>query len=175
MPPTLAASPRKCRIGTTSLRISTDFSPEPGRCVPPGLERNRTSYGRRVRYPDRPDRSGGPGSRRYKPRIVVRMGFTQHLRARGEAGLAALLDARGELAAPPPSSVRALAARAAGRASVERTIAALDALALQCLEAVLALSGTTAHRNGPTAAAVAEALGTDEGTVRPGLERLLDR
>ena len=128
-----------------------------------------------MRYPHRPDRSGRPGSRRCKPRIVVRMGFTQHLRARGEAGLAALLDARGELAAPPPSSVRALAARAAGRASVERTIAALDALALQCLEAVLALSGTAAHRDGPTAAAVAEALGTDEGTVRPALERLLDR
>src|SRR5450756_1083263 len=160
----IAASPRKCRISTTSLRISTVFSPElagVSHLIRHGIG---TSYGRRVRYPHRPDRSGRPGSRRCKPRIVVRMGFTQHLRARGEAGLAALLDARGELAAPPPSSVRALAARAAGRASVERTIAALDALALQCLEAVLALSGTAAHRDGPTGA------GAPVGS-RPHLDR----
>src|SRR5665647_2048618 len=90
------------------------------------------------------------------------MGFTQHLRARGETGLAALLDARGELAAPPPASVRALAARAAGRASVERTIAALDARTPEgapvdlpgALAAHLADPGTIAHllQQGPAAA-----------------------
>ncbi len=102
------------------------------------------------------------------------MGFTQHLRARGEDGLAALLDARPELAAPPPASVRALAARAAGRTSTERTVATLDALTLQCLEAVLALAGTDHHRRGATPDDVARALGAPTDVVRPPLARLAD-
>lgn len=109
-----------------------------------------------------------------RPRIVVRMGFTQHLRARGEDGLAALLDARPELAAPPPASVRALAARAGGRTSTERTVASVDALTLQCLEAVLALAGTAGHGHGATTDDVAAALGTTAETVRRSLRRLLD-
>lgn len=115
-----------------------------------------------------------PSSGEGQPRIVVRMGFTQHLRARGEDGLAALLDARPELAAPPPASVRALAARAGGRTSTERTVASVDALTLQCLEAVLGLAGTAGHSAGATADDVAGALGTTVETVRPPLRRLLD-
>lgn len=116
----------------------------------------------------RPCSAGG------RPRIVVRMGFTQHLRARGEDGLAALLDARPELAAPPPASVRALAARAGGRTSTERTVATVDALTLQCLEAVLGLAGTAGHAAGATADDVARALGTTVDTVRAPLRHLLD-
>ncbi|NLE72453.1 MAG: hypothetical protein GX609_10270 [Actinomycetales bacterium] len=100
------------------------------------------------------------------------MGFTQHLRARGEDGLAALLVLRPELAAPPPSSVRALAARASGRAATERVLAGLDALTLQTLEATLALAGTAAFPAGPRAADVARAVGADD--LAPAVARLLD-
>jgi hypothetical protein len=103
------------------------------------------------------------------------MGFTQHLRARGEGGLAALLEARPELAAPPPASVRALAARASGRASIERTLTTVDALALQTLEAVLALSGTALHPNGVTTATVASAVGTTAEELGAAVRLLLDR
>jgi hypothetical protein len=103
------------------------------------------------------------------------MGFTQHLRARGEDGLAALLALRPELASPPPSSVRALAARASGRATVERSLAGLDALTLQALEAVLALAGTAAFPAGVTPDDVARATGADVATLAPVLRDLLDR
>ncbi|GEN79948.1 helicase-associated domain-containing protein [Actinotalea fermentans] len=103
------------------------------------------------------------------------MGFTQHLRARGEDGLAALLALRPDLASPPPSSIRALAARASGRTSVERALAPLDALTLQVLEAVLALAGTAGHPSGPTAAEVARATGADLDAVAAAARTLLDR
>lgn len=103
------------------------------------------------------------------------MGFTQHLRARGEDGLAALLALRPDLASPPPSSVRALAARASGRTSVERVLASLDALTLQALEAVLALAGTAGHPTGPTADDVAAATGASPDAVAAAVGTLADR
>lgn len=103
------------------------------------------------------------------------MGFTQHLRARGEDGLAALLALRPDLASPPPSSVRALAARASGRTSVERALASLDALTLQTLEAVLALAGTAGHPTGPTADDVAAATGVSPDAVADAMRTLADR
>lgn len=103
------------------------------------------------------------------------MGFTQHLRARGEDGLAALLALRPDLASPPPSSVRALAARASGRTSVERALATLDALTLQTLEAVLALAGTAGHPTGPTADDVAAATGVSPDAIADAVRTLADR
>lgn len=103
------------------------------------------------------------------PRIVVRMGFTQHLRERGEAGLTALLEVRPDLASPPPSSVPSLAARAAGRASLERALADLDSWSLQLLEAVLGLG------DGCTAADLARAVGAPVNEVVPSLHALIDR
>lgn len=103
------------------------------------------------------------------------MGFTQHLRARGEDGLAALLALRPDLASPPPSSIRALAARASGRTSVERALASLDALTLQTLEAVLALAGTAGHPTGPTAGDVAAATGVAPDAVADAVGTLADR
>ncbi|MBC7290433.1 MAG: hypothetical protein H5T83_03720, partial [Actinotalea sp.] len=104
--------------------------------------------------------------------------FTQALRVRGEEGLVLLLAARPDLAAPPPSSVRSLAARAANRTSLDRALASVDAATLQVLEAVLALDGATAPgapspRTGVPLADLAAALGTppaDAGdTVRTAL------
>lgn len=106
---------------------------------------------------------------------MVRMGFTQHLRGRGEDGLTALLALRPDLASPPPSSVRALSARASGRTSVERALAPLDALTLQVLEAVLALAGTAGHPTGPTADDVAAATGAAPDAVADAVRTLADR
>lgn len=69
--------------------------------------------------------------------------FTEQLRARGETGLAALLGARPDLAAPPPATVRSLAARATNRASLDRVLATVDATVLAVLEASLALTPVT--------------------------------
>ncbi|WP_225755158.1 helicase-associated domain-containing protein [Actinotalea sp. Marseille-Q4924] len=110
--------------------------------------------------------------------------FTQALRVRGEAGLVPLLAVRPDLAAPPPSSVRSLAARAANRVSLDRALAALDAATLQALEAVLALDGTTAPatdasratrpgapapRTGVTLAQLAAAIGAPVPELRPAV------
>lgn len=87
------------------------------------------------------------------------MGFTEHLRARGVDGLVALLGLRPDLAAPPPASVRALAARATSRASLDRCLAQADAAVLAVLDAVVALEGPT---TGPvTAHRLSTAVGTD--------------
>ncbi len=67
--------------------------------------------------------------------------FTEHLRARGEVGVAALLAERPDLAAPPPATLRALAARAANRVSLDRALGDVDAVVLHVLEAALALHG----------------------------------
>ena len=93
--------------------------------------------------------------------------FTQHLRARGEAGLIALLAARPDLAAPPPSSVRTLAARAANRASLDRALSGVDAQVLAVLEAVLGLdpAGQPAATRGVTVDRVARAVGLDIARV----------
>lgn len=95
---------------------------------------------------DRPN--SGPGN----PRSIVRMAsslpaapaaatrhFADDLRQRSDTALAALLRARPDLAAPSPSTLRSLAARASSRTSLERALARSDALTLQVLEAVLAL------------------------------------
>ncbi len=66
--------------------------------------------------------------------------FTDHLRDGGESGLASLLAARPDLAAPPPSSVRSLAARAGNRTSLDRALAGVDQRLLTVLEAVIALT-----------------------------------
>ena len=97
------------------------------------------------------------------------MGFTQHLRERGESGLAALLEVRPDLASPPPTSVPSLAARAASRVSLDRALADLDAWALQVLETVLALG------DGVRAADVAAATGATPGEIEPVVRSLLDR
>lgn len=86
--------------------------------------------------------------------------FTEHLRARGEEGVAALLAERPDLAAPPPASLRALAARAANRMSLDRTLGAVDAAVLHVLETVLALHGT-AGRSAVTLADVVAVGGAD--------------
>lgn len=65
--------------------------------------------------------------------------FADDLRQRSDTALAALLRARPDLAAPSPSTLRSLAARASSRSSLERALARADALTLQVLEAVLAL------------------------------------
>lgn len=104
------------------------------------------------------------------PRTVVRMAtYTEHLRDRGPDGLAAVLALRPDLAAPPPATVRALAARAANRASLERVLATFDTRTLTVLEAVVALEGTV--RDAPSADDVARAVGDDVGTE---LQRALD-
>lgn len=97
------------------------------------------------------------------------MGFTQHLRERGESGLTALLDVRPDLASPPPSSVPSLAARAASRASLDRALADLDAWSLQVLEAVLALD------DGVQGTALATAIGAGRDEVEPALRVLYER
>jgi hypothetical protein len=80
--------------------------------------------------------------------------FTEHLRSRGVDGLVELLDRRRDLSAPPPASVRALAARAGTRASLDTALATADAGVLATLNAVLALAPTTAD-------AICAALGGD--------------
>ncbi|MDT0167380.1 hypothetical protein Q9R32_17650, partial [Actinotalea sp. AC32] len=70
--------------------------------------------------------------------------FTHALRVRGEDGLVALLAVRPDLAAPPPSTVRSLAARAANRTSLERALSGVDTRTVQVLESVVALSGAVA-------------------------------
>ncbi len=66
--------------------------------------------------------------------------FTEHLHDRGLEGLVALLDLRRDLAAPPPATLRALAARAAGRASLDRALARVDVGVLAVCDAVLVLA-----------------------------------
>jgi hypothetical protein len=97
------------------------------------------------------------------------MGFTQHLRERGESELAALLEVRPDLATPPPSSVPSLAARAASRVSLDRALADLDAWSLQVLEAVLGLG------DGARATDLASAVGATDEEIEPIVRSLLDR
>ena len=90
--------------------------------------------------------------------------FTEHLRARDEHGLVALLRSRPDLASPPPAPVRSLAAGAANRASLDRAVGAVDALVLAVLEAVLALEGTAA----PAGTAAPECTAAAGAVARPG-------
>ncbi|MEV0892126.1 helicase-associated domain-containing protein [Promicromonospora sp. NPDC050262] len=75
--------------------------------------------------------------------------FADDLRQRSDTALAALLRARPDLAAPSPSTLRSLAARASSRTSLERALARADALTLQVLEAVLALEPVFRAPPGP--------------------------
>lgn len=75
--------------------------------------------------------------------------FADDLRQRSDTALAALLRARPDLAAPSPSTLRSLAARASSRSSLERALARADALTLQVLEAVLALEPVLRPLPGP--------------------------
>jgi len=97
--------------------------------------------------------------------------FTEHLRARGDDELVALLLQRPDLAAPSPSTLSSLAARASSRSSLERALAAVDASVLQALEAVVALteSGAVVHRDD-----VAAAVGAQRAQ-RDRVEAALDR
>ncbi|WP_149203816.1 helicase-associated domain-containing protein [Actinotalea subterranea] len=101
--------------------------------------------------------------------------FTQHLRARGEDGLAALLAARPDLASPPPASVRSLAARVANRGSVERALATVDAGVLTVLEAVLALDGVAGapDPSGVPLPRLAHATGGDLDTTARAVDQAL--
>jgi hypothetical protein len=81
--------------------------------------------------------------------------YVEHLRALGPEGLGEVLERRPDLAAPPPATLRALAARAATRASLERALAGVDAGVLAVCDAVLVLPAPVA------AGALAPALGVD--------------
>lgn len=91
--------------------------------------------------------------------------FTDRLRDGGESGLASLLAARPDLAAPPPSSVRSLAARASNRTSLDRALAGVDQRVLTLLEAVLALTGTVAEHADPVRN---RSRNTTESSLDPG-------
>ena len=83
-----------------------------------------------------------------------RHALTESLLGRSDDELVALLAARPDLASPAPSTLVALAARAAARTSVERALATLDAAALAVAEAVVALApladGTAPPGDGAT-------------------------
>lgn len=88
------------------------------------------------------------------------------LRARSDAELAALLEARPDLARPAPADVTALAARATTRASLHRALDGLDLAHLQALEAVVVASPCDA-------AQVAALLATDARRAAELLDRLV--
>lgn len=101
-------------------------------------------------------------------------GYTQWLRSRGADGLATLLRLRPDLAAPAPATLRSLAARATTRVSLDRVLAGVDGLLLQCLESVLALDGTAGRDGGVSAFEVAAAVGLEPGQVTTALTQGLD-
>ncbi|MFI2753182.1 helicase-associated domain-containing protein [Cellulomonas sp. P22] len=84
--------------------------------------------------------------------------FSEHLRTRSDDELVALLLQRPDLAAPSPSTLSSLAARASSRTSLERALAGVDGAVVQALEALVAL-----HDGGSevTAQDVATAVGAD--------------
>lgn len=91
---------------------------------------------------------------------AARRTFTDAIRERPDEALVALLRERPDLASPSPSTLRSLAARASSRTSLERALARVDAPTLQVLEAVLVLE---TEREAVTPAAVAVAVGADDG------------
>ncbi len=96
--------------------------------------------------------------RREAPRSLA-----DDLRARDDADLVALLQARSDLAVPVPTDLGSLAVRATTRASVQRALDLLDAPGLQVVEALAVLPEPV------TPAAVSRAWGAD---ARPHLDRL---
>ncbi|WP_454860220.1 helicase-associated domain-containing protein [Promicromonospora soli] len=101
--------------------------------------------------------------------------FADDLRQRSDTALAALLRARPDLAAPSPSTLRSLAARASSRSSLERALARADALTMQVLEAVLALEPVLGPLPGPLSTEVITwALGGSPAD-RPRVETAIHR
>lgn len=68
------------------------------------------------------------------PRKAAPRSLADDLRSRPDADLVALLRARPDLAVPRPTELGTVAARAAGRASVQRAVDSLDRATLQVLE-----------------------------------------
>lgn len=89
------------------------------------------------------------------------------LRGRDDQQLAALLQARPDLARPSPADLTALAARATTRASIQRALDGLDLAHLQALEALLVAAPADDEQ-------VAGLLGTDAPTAHRLLTRLHD-
>ena len=98
----------------------------------------------------RPDRSTAETTGAAPSRSSGARSFGEALRERDDAALVALLRARPDLASPSPSTIRSLAARATGRASVDRALAELDTVTLQVLEA-FAVRGAEPHDREPHA------------------------
>jgi hypothetical protein len=95
--------------------------------------------------------------------------FAEHLRARSDAALAALLAARPDLATPIPADLSVLANRAQSRLSVARALDGLDLFTLEVLDLVRA-------QPSPAAAArvvdCALAAGATTSAVGAALDRL---
>ncbi len=91
------------------------------------------------------------------------------LRRLDQAGVATLLQARPDLALPPPHTLTELAARAVAPASVEACRQALDLGARQVLEALCLLPTPT------TVAAVLLVLAADDAQSRADLDAALER
>lgn len=72
--------------------------------------------------------------------------LAEDLRSRDDDALAALLQARPDLATPVPGDLTALAARASTRASAARALETLDTPTLQVAEAMAALGAPTTGR-----------------------------
>lgn len=70
--------------------------------------------------------------------------LADELRSRSDAELAALLQARPDLARPAPADVTALTARATTRASIQRALDGLDLAHLRALEAVVVAAPASA-------------------------------
>ncbi|AXH97466.1 helicase-associated domain-containing protein [Ornithinimicrobium avium] len=88
------------------------------------------------------------------------------LRAREDDELAALLQARPDLARPAPSDLTALAARATTRSSIRRALESLDLAHLQALEAVVVAAPAEVEE-------VARLLGTTGDRAEELVERLV--
>ncbi len=92
--------------------------------------------------------------------------LAEELRGRADAELARLLRERPDLTVPVPADLSALAARAAGRVSVQRVVDGLDTASLQVLEVLVVLPEPT------TATAVSRRWGADADPVLARLRRL---
>ena len=92
----------------------------------------------------------------------------EDLRGRSDADLARLLAERPDLTWPEPSSIGALATRAATRPSVERALAGLNRFELDAAETLVVL----AEAGAVSVAAVSRAMGSDAGDALATLRRL---
>ncbi|WP_338672007.1 helicase C-terminal domain-containing protein [Streptomyces sp. SCSIO 30461] len=88
--------------------------------------------------------SGGEGGNGDAGRPAPRT-LAEALRARGDAGLAALLRARPDLLIPVPNDITQLATRAGTRGSVVRALERLDRFALQTAQALAVAAEPTSY------------------------------